>query len=128
MDQTPRTAARPLASPAMSHMNLIMDDFEDSDDEDDETLLPFSFQSDRDNTSLSEGVADILPDSTPANPDRQEPEGVQSIDSHISGPMAIGSPPLRTQPGPPISPPKLTIVIRDVAYTTYYAMLYYVGF
>ena len=112
-----------------------MNDFEDSDGEDDETLLSFSLQSDRDNTDLSEGVADIpmLLDSTPANPDRQDTEGTQSADSHMPGPMVNGSPPLRAHHDaslhePQVSPPKLTIVIRDVAYTTYYAMLYYVGF
>jgi hypothetical protein len=135
IDQTPRTATRPLESPATSHMSLIMSDFEDSDGEDDETLLSFSLQSDRDSTDLSEGVADIpmllLVDSTPANPDRQDTEGMQSADSHMPGPMVNGSPPLRAHaslPEPQVSPPKLTIVIRDVAYTTYYAMLYYVGF
>ena len=106
-----------------------MHDFEDSDGEDDETLLPFSLRSDRDNTDLLEGVADapMLLDSTPANPDRQDPE-TQSADS---GPTVNGSPSPRTQTslcGPQVAPSKLTIVIRDVAYTTYYAMLYYVGF
>ena len=110
-----------------------MNDFEDSDGEDDETLLSFSLQSDRDSTDLPEGVADapMLLDSTPANPDRQDAEGIQSTDSHISGPTVNGSPPLRAQASlhePQVSPPKLTIVIRDVAYTTYYAMLYYVSF
>jgi hypothetical protein len=129
MDPTPRTTIRPRESPATPHMSLIMHDFEDSDGEDDETLLPFSLQSDRDNTDLLEGVADtpMLLDSTPANPDRQDPE-TQSADS---GPTVNGSPSLRAQPslcGPQVAPSKLTIVIRDVAYTTYYAMLYYVGF
>jgi len=133
MDQTPCTAARPPGSPARPHMGLIMDDFEDSDGEDDETLLPFSLQTDGDGTDLSEGVADtpMLLDSTSSNPDRQDLEGTQSVDSHIPGPMVNGSPSLGAQPslhGPPIAPSKLTIVIRDVAYTTYYAMLYYVSF
>ena len=131
IDQTPRTTTRPLGSPATSHMSLIMNDFEDSDGEDDETLLSFSLQSDRDSTDLPEGVTDTLMlDSTPANPDRQDNEGIQSADSHMPGPMVNGSPPLRAHaslPEPEVSPPKLTIVIRDVAYTTYYAMLYYVG-
>ena len=110
-----------------------MNDFEDSDGEDDETLLSFSLQSDRDNTDLSEDVADtpLLLDSTPANPERQDNEGIQSADSHMPGPMVNGSPALLAHASlhePQISPPKLTIVIRDVAYTTYYAMLYYVGF
>jgi hypothetical protein len=133
IDQTPRAAARPLESPATPDMSLIMNDFEDSDGEDDETLLSFSLQSDRDNTDLSEGVADtpMILDSTPANPDRQDTEGIQSADSHMPGPMVNGSPPLRAHAllhEPQVSPSKLTIVIRDVAYTTYYAMLYYVGF
>ena len=130
IDQTPRTTTRSLESP--SHISLIMNDFEDSDGEDDETLLSFSLQSDRDSTDLSEGVADtpMLLDSTPANPDRQDTEGMQSADSHMPGPMVNESPPLRAPASlhePQVSP-KLTIVIRDVAYTTYYAMLYYVGF
>jgi hypothetical protein len=135
IDHTPRTTTRPLESPSTSHMSLIMNDFEDSDGEDDETLLSFSLQSDRDSTDISEGVADtpMLLDTTPANPDRQDTEGMQSADSHIPGPLAVinGSPPLRAHaslPEPQVSPPKLTIVIRDVAYTTYYAMLYYVCF
>ena len=133
MDQTPRTTVRPLESPATSHMSLIMNDFEDSDGEDDETLLSFSLQSDHDSTDLSEGVADtpMLLDSTPANPDRQDIEGIPSADSHMPGPMVSGSPSLGAHASlhePQVSPPKLTIVIRDVAYTTYYAMLYYVGF
>jgi hypothetical protein len=133
IDQTPRTTARPLESPATPHMSLIMNDFEDSDGEDDETLLSFSLQSDRDNTDLSEGIADtpMLLDSMPANPDRQDTEGMQSADSHMPGPVVNGSPPLRAHASlhePQVSPPKLTIVIQDVAYTTYYAMLYYVGF
>ena len=133
IDYTPRTMTRPLESPATSHMSLIMNDFEDSDGEDDETLLSFSMQSDRDNTDLSEDVADtsMLLDSTPANPDKQDTEGMQYADSHTTGPMVNGSPPLRARASLrelKVSPPKLTIVIRDVAYTTYYAMLYYVGF
>ena len=134
IDHTPRTTTRPLESPSTSHMSLIMNDFEDSDGEDDETLLSFSLQSDSDSTDLSEGVADtpMLLDTTPANPDtsRQDTEGMQSADSHIPGPMINGSPPLRahTSLPEPQASPKLTIVIRDVAYTTYYAMLYYVGF
>lgn len=135
IDHTPRTTTRSLESPSTSHMSLIMNDFEDSDGEDDETLLSFSLQSDRDSTDLPEGVADapMLLDSTPANPDRQDTEGIQSADSHIPGPgpMVNGSPPPRAHASLPeaqVSPPKLTIVIRDVAYTTYYAMLYYVGY
>ena len=132
MDQTPCTATRLLGSPAMPHISLIMDDFEDSDGEDDETLLSFSLESDRDNTELSEGLADtsMLLDSTSANPDRQDPEGTQSVDSHVPSPVVDGSPSLSAQPSlhwPPVAPPKLVIVIRDVAYTTYYAMLYYAG-
>ena len=132
MDQTPRSTTRPLESPASPYMSLIMNDFEDSDGEDDETLLSFSLQSDRDNADLSESVADtsMLLDSTPANPDKQDTEGMQSADSHTPGPMVNGSPPLRAHVSlhePQVSP-KQTIVIRDVAYTTYYAMLYYVGF
>lgn len=130
IDQTPRTTARSLESPATPQMSLIMNDFEDSDGEDDETLLSFSLQSDRDNTDLSEGIADtpMLLDSTPANPDRQDAE---SADSHLPGPMVNGSPPPGAHASlhePQVSPPTLTIVIRDVAYTTYYAMLYYVSF
>ena len=133
IDQTPRTTARPLESPTSPHMSLIMNDFEDSDGEDDETLLSSSLQSDRDNTDISEDVVDapMLLDSTPANPDRQDTEGIQSADSHTPGPMVNGSPPPRAHASlhdPQVSPPKLTIVIRDVAYTTYYAMLYYVCF
>lgn len=132
IDQTPRAATRPLESPATPHTSLIMNDFEDSDGEDDETLLPFSSQADRDGADLSEGVADtpMLLDSTPANPDRQDPEGIQSADSHIPGIIVNGSP-LSAHASlheSPVTPPKLTIVIRDVAYTTYYAMLYYVSF
>lgn len=128
MDHIPCTTTGLLGSPATPHMSLVMDDFEDSDGEDDETLLPSLLQSDHENTDLSEGVADapMLLDS-----DRQDPEGTQSTDSHIPGPMVDGSPPLQAQPSPPklpVAPPKLAIVIRDVAYTTYYAMLYYVGF
>lgn len=133
IDHTPRTTTRSLESPATSHISLIMNDFEDSDGEDDETLLSFSLQSDRDSTDLSEGVVDtqMLLDSTLANPDRQDTDGIQSADSHMPGPMINGSPPQRANAPllePQVSPPKLTIVIRDVAYTTYYAMLYYVGF
>ena len=133
IDQTPRTTTRPLEIPASPHMSLIMNDFEDSDGEDDETLFSFSLQSDRDNSDSSEGVADtpMLLDSTPANPDRQDTEGMQSADSHTLGPTENGSPTLRAHKSlqePQVSPPKLTIAIRDVAYTTYYAMLYYVGF
>lgn len=131
IDHTPRTATRPLESPSTSHMSLIMNDFEDSDGEDDETLLSFSLQSDRDSTDLSEDVADtpMLLDTTPANPDRQDTEGIQSADSHMPGPIVNGSPPLRAHASlPELQAQRQTIVIRDVAYTTYYAMLYYVGF
>jgi len=84
----------------MPHISLIMDDFEDSDGEDDETLLSFSLESDRDNTELSEGLADtsMLLDSTSANPDRQDPEGTQSVDSHVPSPVVDGSPSLSAQP------------------------------
>jgi hypothetical protein len=111
-------------------MSLIMDDFEDSDGEDDETLLSFSSLSDHDDTDLPEGVSDALMflDSAPANPDRPDSGGTQSADSHIPGPLVNKSPPLPAYASlhePSVAPPKSTIVIRDVAYT-YYAMLYYV--
>jgi hypothetical protein len=112
-------------------MSLIMNDFEDSDGEDDENLLSFSSLSDHDDTDLPEGVSDALMilDSAPANPDRQDSGGAQSADSHIPDSMVNGSPPLPAHASlhEPSVAPKSTIVIRDVAYTTYYAMLYYVG-
>lgn len=131
VDHTPRTATRSLESPTTPYTSLIMDNFEDSDGED-EAFLPSSLQPDLDNTELSESVADtsMLLDSTLANPVRQVPEG-QSTDSDMSGPMADGSPRPCTQLSlhrSPAAPAKLTIVIRDVAYATYHAMLYYVGF
>ncbi|KAF8158296.1 hypothetical protein B0H34DRAFT_708202 [Crassisporium funariophilum] len=136
MDQTPRSLSRDLISPTTPHMSLIMDEFEDSDNEDDEELLTSSpLHSNHDMVSdSSAAVAELsmlLADSSSADSDKQEPEGTQSADSSVPSPRSsiIEPPPSVSQQSrqeASVIFPKMTVVVRDVAYTTYRAMLYYI--
>ncbi|KAF8964175.1 hypothetical protein BDZ97DRAFT_1904491 [Flammula alnicola] len=77
---------------------------------------------------LDEGTI-LLSDSHSADWDRLDPEGIQSTDSHASSPQiqptTLNSIP-RQQDTSSSSSSKMTIVVKDAAYTTYRAMLYYI--
>jgi len=127
-DQTPRTAAQDIRQSPPT-LSPILDEFEDSDNEDDAALPADPSQPFSNLWSGTEEVSLLLEDSNPADSDRMESEGTQSSDSHTS------SPPTRSLILKPESEyqdqstalPKVKIVVRDAAYTTYRAMLYYVG-
>jgi len=125
---TPKTHSRSLGSPGAAHAN-IMDAFEDSDDEDEEIFLsPGSNDMIVDSGQEIPMLLDVASVST--NTDEKEEHG----DTGDSSPTDLATlldvdSSLRTDsPVPPFSLPKTRITVRDVAYTTYRAMLYYVSF
>jgi hypothetical protein len=120
----PRTTVRNLNSPPTQ--TSIMEEFEDSDDEDEESFLfsgvnatptesrcdpqEFSLASDENTTALS-------PDS-----DNLDEVNVPELGgTSVNVPLHVQYPALED----PISSSKTRIQVRDVAYTTYRAMLYY---
>ena len=125
---TPKTVAHSLDSP-VTHTS-VMEEFEDSDDED-ETLISSSpedllIESNSGvqgySLSLDEHTTIYSADSDNlSSAERNEaPEtSVTSVDVPLSFQHAVSE--------VPISSSKTRIQVRDVAYTTYRAMLYYVS-
>ncbi|KIM43361.1 hypothetical protein M413DRAFT_444189 [Hebeloma cylindrosporum] len=126
-NQTPRSATRDIRrSPPTA--SLILDEFEDSDTEDEGDLPANSPRQFSNSSRRIEEVSLLLADSNPAESDRMEIEGTQSSESCASTPPAQ---PLVLRPetqyrDQSTALPKIKIVVRDAAYTTYYAMLYYI--
>lgn len=124
-NQTPRNATQDIGrSPPTP--NPILDEFEDSDNEDDGDL-PVNSSQQFLNSSGIEEVSLLLADSNHADSDRTESEGTQSSEPHISTPSALVLRPEALYRDQSTSSSKIKIVVRDAAYTTYRAMLYYVS-
>lgn len=125
-DQTPRTAIQDIRR-SPSTPNPILDEFEDSDNEDDGDLPANSWQKFSNSSSGIEEVSLLLADTNPADSDRMESEGTQLSDSHTSIPPAFVLGPEAQYRDQSTALSKIKIVVRDAAYTTYRAMLYYVS-
>ncbi|KAH9480518.1 hypothetical protein JR316_0007118 [Psilocybe cubensis] len=106
-------------------LNMILDEFEDSDNDDEE----FSESRSR-RLSSSDGTDDFalsLPDSNTEDGDRSETQSTISEAHFASPPTEPFSEPVKSiQETIASVPPKMTIVVRDAAYNTYRAMLYYI--
>ena len=122
-NQTPRTATQDLwRSPPTP--NPILDEFEDSDNEDDGDL-PANSSQQFSNSSIEE-VSLLLGDSNRAESDKTESEGTQPSDADASTcPAFVVEPEAYRDQSTAL--PKIKIVVKDAAYTTYRAMLYYVS-
>lgn len=128
---TPKSASRGLTSPGGTDSGTIMHEFEDSDDEDDDVFDTSPVPSEQDlppTTSTNLEASSIyMVDSQTEHADRKRGEDVcvypPSSQSQMS-PRSMTHRPLDSFNGSS----KITVVVRDVAYTTYRAMLYYVGF
>ncbi|KAF5315056.1 hypothetical protein D9619_007334 [Psilocybe cf. subviscida] len=127
-NQTPRSMNQRLRK-SPPQLNLLLDEFEDSDDESEETdqespaMNDFLMKSGPVDTSL------ILSDSThsTAEWDQVEPE-TPSEDGYTPTPVTpTSSAPQRSStPVYTSENPRTTVVVKDAAYITYRAMLYYV--
>ncbi|KAG5654252.1 hypothetical protein H0H81_005495 [Sphagnurus paluster] len=116
-----------------SDANLVMNELEDSDDEDeddvdlvhpeDHEIEPISSQDslplDPPATSVAENAA--------GDDDQMEQEGERNVRAKLSHPSSPRSNQvsLPSRPSETSTPPKLTVVVKDVAYSTYLALLYY---
>jgi len=130
---TSRTGIETAPSTIESDSNLVMNEFEDSDDEEDDDAmddLPIDLEpgsphqsgaSDSLATSLVEDITDE--DET----ERDDHRNVRAKLLHPSSPRS--SQPLNLPPRLPELAPgsKMTVVVKDVAYSTYLALLYYVS-
>lgn len=122
---TPRKATQ---NTRRSHpqLNMILDEFEDSDDEDDESPQTKSRR-----LSSSDGTDDCalsLPDSNPEDVDKFETQSTISDDQFGSPPTDPSNNTINIRLDDETNmAPKMTIVVRDAAYNTYRAMLYYVS-
>jgi len=129
IQQTPRSSIRDIGIPRTPQMTL-MDEFEDSDNEDEDLLTSLNSSYTLLDLSSS-GVQEfsLLLDSSAADSDKQEAD-TQSGDVH-SPPLAVevaSSQPVKEGRKEAVSTsPKLRIEVQDVAYTTYRSMLYYVS-
>ncbi|KJA24031.1 hypothetical protein HYPSUDRAFT_65842 [Hypholoma sublateritium FD-334 SS-4] len=132
-NQTPRTTNRDIRS-CPPQLNLLLDEFEDSDNEFDDDLTPLqAFQTNDDPVDATNGTEEspgllLSMESQTMDWDRVESDGTQSAEAHTSSPQ------LRLIPltsdiqtaGPVNNTSKMSIVVKDAAYTTYKAMLYYI--
>lgn len=128
-NQTPRSLSQRIRK-SPPQLNLLLDEFEDSDDESEETdqespaINDFLMKSGPVDTSL------ILSDSThsAAEWDQVEQEA-PSEDGYTPTPVTPTSSAPQRNSAPDYTPenPKTTVVVKDAAYITYRAMLYYVS-
>ena len=132
VNQTPRTTNRYIKR-SPPQLNLLLDEFEDSDNEFDDDLIPHqAFQSnDRpmDSTNGTEDQPGLLLESQTMDWDRIESDGTQSAEPHVSSPQ-LRLVPLSSDDqtsGSVNNTSKTSIVVKDAAYTTYKAVLYYVS-
>jgi len=107
-----------------THQSFLLDGFEDSDDEEDEDHFTAreSF-ADIEPAQRAEDVSMTVTESNPTESDSLDeatlnPEGPSTQVLEV---LAISD----TQARPSSLPPKRKVVIRDIAYTTFKAMLYY---
>lgn len=133
-NQTPKSNSRDIrkSPPQLT----LLDEFEDSDNEfDSDSSQPEAMQVDDTVVSSNpalKGVVDapiLLSSDLQLDWDKVENDGTLSSDSHTSSPL-IQLVPLNSNNKKPESVSnmsKMSIVVKDAAYTTYKAMLYYVG-
>ncbi|KAF4617497.1 hypothetical protein D9613_006079 [Agrocybe pediades] len=127
-NQTPRVATQDLDE--QTHM--ILDEFEDSDDDDDDEKEQSGDQSERSLSSINlQNFSLHLPDSNTtaeSDQDKSDFESVHSADYH--GYSGEDSEAQATTPRKFTEEknfdPKMSIVVQDAAYTTYFAILYYI--
>lgn len=121
---TPKSFPRNLNNSA-TRATSVMEKFEDSDDEDDEIFD--SSSPDDTLIDLGGGVREsFLDDTTGSDNLAGRSDAPESIATFVDIPMHETSV-QRVVSQDPISSPKTRIQVRDVAYTTYRAMLYYVS-
>ena len=128
IDLTPRTLARKLDSPGSTFTSII-DEFADSDDEDEEIFMP-SKSSDSMLVDTGRQVPLILLESD-GTTDTVERSSSESGDGPECSPSSTGArcdvEDLKLpSSNVPSTLPIFRVEVRDVAYTTYRAMLFYV--
>lgn len=130
---TPKSASRGLTSPGGTDSGTIMHEFEDSDDEDDDVFDTSPIPSEQDlppttSTNLEASSIYMQVDSQTEHADRKRGEELQEAVYPPSSQSQISPRPMTHRPLDSFDgSSKITVVVRDVAYTTYRAMLYYVG-
>jgi hypothetical protein len=127
IDQTPRTMTRDIKK-SPPQLNILLDEFEDSDNEFDDGDHPDAMAIDSLGSSTNGHEEDsmLMLDSHTGDWEGLDAEGVQSTDSHVSSTEIAPSTNVQ-EPIASTDSSKLTIVVKDAAYTTYRAMLYYVS-
>jgi hypothetical protein len=144
--ETPRQTSISLMSPSGSTASSIlnvMDEFEDSDNEDDdvlETRISFGDKNAMSSTTTEEMSMILAADTHVVEPEHVNDESLPPDDSPLSSPIIPAEPvsskateqerlgdegprDLASQAG---KPTPMTVMITDVAYSTYKAILYYV--
>jgi len=129
---TPRTRMESASSIIESESHLVMNEFEDSDDEEDDDSMDDSPIDVEPASPHQSGASDSFATSPAENIiDEDETEGedrrnVRAKLSHPSSPRS--SQPINLSPRLPelASGSKMTVVVKDVAYTTYLGLLYYI--
>ena len=129
---TPRTKMESAPSVIESESHLVMNEFEDSDDEEDDVIDDSPIDMEPTSPHQS-GALDSFATSPAENIiDEDETEGedqrnVRAKLSHPSSPRS--SQPINLSPRLPelASGSKMTVVVKDVAYSTYLGLLYYVS-
>ncbi|RDB17958.1 hypothetical protein Hypma_000942 [Hypsizygus marmoreus] len=128
---TPRTINQ-APSIIESDANLVMNEFEDSDDEDDENVDMFDDDADStfDHTSpILESAATSLTENAMEEDDGEggeEQRNVRAKLSHPSSPRSSQSYAPQSGSSETSVLSKMTVVVKDVAYKTYFALLYYI--
>jgi hypothetical protein len=129
---TPRTRMESAPSIIDSESHLLMNEFEDSDDEEDDDAMDDSLI-DMEPVSPHQSGADCFASSPAENiVDEDETDGddqrnVRAKLSHPSSPRSSQTVNLSPRLPELVSGSKMTVVVKDVAYSTYLALLYYVS-
>lgn len=127
INQTPRTMTRDIKK-SPPQLNILLDEFEDSDNEFDDGDHPEAMAIDSLGSSTNGHEEDsmLMLDSHTGDWEGLDNEGTQSTDSHISSPEIAPSTNAQKLIASTDSS-KLSIIVKDASYTTYRAMLYYVS-
>ncbi|KAG6903149.1 hypothetical protein C0995_004696 [Termitomyces sp. Mi166 len=122
---------QPVSSIIDSEAHLVMNEFEDSDEDDDEVATTTQSDPDRSSStfppSLEATTASAVEQQTEENNEVEADEEQQNVRvklTHPSSPRNNINQALSSSVDVPNNP-RLSIVVRDVAYTTYMALLYY---
>ncbi|KAG6850067.1 hypothetical protein H0H93_001617 [Arthromyces matolae] len=115
---------QPTANVIDSEGDIFMHEFEDSDDEDEAELV--TARADADNNSSQPSPA-LKPDETSVSQSTSDEVEVEGEQRNVRAKLSHPSSP-RTSAAPlsdgPVSP-RSSVIVKDVAYTTYMALLYY---